>query len=173
MKPTILPPTAEFAEKTLRFEKTDGGRLIIDGSVIGKLIQYQQNKPNDYEAGGLLLGRHLKDCLHLAVDYISEPQRGDKRSRYGFFRGKGHQKTAHKYWESSNGTCAYLGNWHTHPEPYPTPSQTDINDWLNVLKNDIYEGNSLYFVIVGTSEIACWEGFKNSRSIVKLIKYNV
>ena len=109
--------------------------------------------------------------MHLAVDHISEPQRGDKRSRYGFFRGKGHEKTAHKYWKSSNGTCAYLGNWHTHPEAYPTPSQTDINDWLNVLKNDVYEGNRLYFVIVGTSEIACWEGFKSSNSFIKLKEY--
>lgn len=167
-----MPLTAQFAVKTIRFEKNDNNRLIIDSSVIQKFIQYQQNTQNDYEAGGLLLGRHLKDCSHLAVDYISEPQRGDKRSRYGFFRGKWHQKTAHKYWESSNGTCTYLGNWHTHPEPYPTPSQTDITDWLNVLKNDIYEGNHLYFIIVGTREIACWEGFKNSKLFIKLKEYN-
>jgi integrative and conjugative element protein (TIGR02256 family) len=159
--------------KTIRFEKTDGGRLIIDSSVIEQFMSYQQHNIQDYEAGGLLLGRHLKDCFHLAVDYISIPQRGDKRSRYSFFRGKGHQKIAHQYWESSNGTCTYLGNWHTHPEPYPTPSQTDINDWLNVLQNDIYEGNSLYFIIVGTREIACWEGFKKSKSFIKLKEYKV
>lgn len=157
--------------KTIRFEKTDGCRIIIDGSVVQKFIQYQQNNSSDYEAGGLLLGRHLKDCSHLAVDYISEPQQGDKRSRYSFFRGKRHQNTAHQYWDIYNGTCAYLGNWHTHPEPYPTPSQTDINDWLNVLKNDIYEGNYLYFVIVGTHEIACWEGFMKSQSFIKLKEY--
>ena len=168
-----MHPIVKSAEKTIRFEKTDGNRLIVDGSVIHKFIQYQQNSFNDYEAGGLLLGRHLKNCSHLAVDHISKPQRGDKRSRYGFFRGKGHQKIAHKYWAISNSTCAYLGNWHTHPEPYPEPSQTDINDWLNVLKNDVYEGNHLYFIIVGTREIACWEGFRNNQSFIKLNEYKI
>ena len=167
-----MPRTAQSAAKTIRFEKTDSNRLVIDSSVVQKFIYYQQKNSNDYEAGGLLLGRHLKDCSHLAVDHISEPQQGDKRSRYGFFRGKGHQKTAHKYWDIYNGTCAYLGNWHTHPELYPTPSQTDIHDWLNVLKNDVYEGNYLYFVIVGTREIACWEGGRNGQLFIKLKECN-
>ena len=115
IKKTILPPTAQSAEKTIRLVKTDGSRLIIDSSVVNEFIQYQQKKFSDYEAGGLLLGRHLKDCSHLAVDHISTPQQGDKRSRYGFFRGKGHQKIAHKHWAIQDGTCTYLGNWHTHP----------------------------------------------------------
>ena len=165
-----MPQIVPYAEKTIKFKKTDDSQLILTSLVIQKFIQYQQDKPYKYEAGGLLLGRHLKDCSHLAVDYISEPQRGDKRSRCSFFRGKGHQKTAHKYWHNSGGTCAYLGSWHTHPEPYPTPSQTDINDWLNVLKNDVYEGSHLYFVIVGTKEIACWEGTINNPYITKLTK---
>jgi len=158
-------------EKTIRFTKSDGSRLIIDSSVVNEFNCYQQKKFSDYEAGGLLLGRHLINCAHLAVDHISTPQQGDKRSRYGFFRGKGHQKVAHKYWSTQEGTCTSLGNWHTHPEPYPTPSQTDLNDWLNVLKNDVYEGDYLYFVIVGTHEIACWEGFKNKQSFIKLTEY--
>lgn len=168
---TTLPQTVLSAENTIRFEKTDGFRLIIDGSVVSKFNDYRQQDINDKEAGGLLLGRHLKDGSHLAVDYISEPQHGDSRSRFGFFRGKGHQKVAHQYWDSHNGTCTYLGNWHTHPEPYPTPSHTDKHDWLKVLSNDIYEGNHLYFVIVGTIEIACWEGVRSSQGFSKLKEY--
>ena len=154
--------------KTIRFKKTDGYNLIIDASVVQKLIQYQQKNYFDYEAGGLLLGRHLKDCQHLAVDYISEPQPTDIRTRCSFFRGTEHQNIAHQYWENSNGTCAYLGNWHTHPEPCPTPSQTDMNDWLNVLTNDIYEGDYLYFLIVGTLKIVCWEGQRNNYIFTRL-----
>jgi integrative and conjugative element protein (TIGR02256 family) len=168
---TISHQTVLSAENTIRFEKSDGYRLIIDGSVVNKFIAYQQHGINDKEAGGLLLGRHLKDGSHLAVDYLSEPQHGDKRSRFGFFRGKGHQKIAHQFWDDHNGTCTYLGNWHTHPEPYPTPSITDKYDWTNVLRNDTYEGNHLYFIIVGTIEIACWEGTRNSQAFTKLNEY--
>ena len=71
---TISHQTVLSAENTIRFEKSDGYRLIIDGSVVNKFIAYQQHGINDKEAGGLLLGRHLKDGSHLAVDYLSEPQ---------------------------------------------------------------------------------------------------
>ena len=120
------------------------------------------------EAGGLLLGRHLVDSKHLAVDENSVPMQGDKRSRTSFFRGVGHEKYAHACWERSDQTCGYIGNWHTHPEPYPKPSMIDIGDWMNVLEKDVYEGDKLYFIIVGTKELACWEGELNTMILTKL-----
>ncbi|MDU9048100.1 MAG: Mov34/MPN/PAD-1 family protein [Candidatus Electrothrix sp. Rat3] len=166
-----MPKIAKPVVQTIRFVKTDSSRIIFDKAVVATFLTYRQNSLSSPEAGGLLLGRHLKDGSHIAVDHVSEPMLGDKQKRNSFFRGEGHEQFAHKYWLTSNGTCAYLGSWHTHPALNPLPSKTDLHDWLNVLKNDIYEGKYLYFVIVGIQEIHCWEGSRNSKNFVKLEKY--
>ena len=36
-------------------------------------------------------------------------------------------------WAASNGTVTYIGEWHTHPELTPNPSQIDLNSWKNLL----------------------------------------
>ena len=155
----------------IKFVKTDGSRIIFDKTVVATFLTCRQNSLSKPEAGGLLLGRHLKEGSHIAVDRVSEPMLGDRQERNSFFRGEGHEKFAHKYWLTSYGTCAYLGNWHTHPSPNPFPSKTDLHDWRNVLKNDIYEGTHLYFVIVGIKEIHCWIGSRHSKKITKLEKH--
>jgi integrative and conjugative element protein (TIGR02256 family) len=167
MSPKIAKPVVQ----TIKFVKPDDSRIIFDKAVVTTFLTYRQNSLSQPEAGGLLLGRHLKEGSHIAVDRVSEPMSGDRQERNSFFRGEGHEKFAHKYWLASCGTCTYLGNWHTHPTPNPLPSNNDIHDWLNVLKNDIYEGNYLYFVIVGTKEIRCWAGNRHSKKLTKLEKY--
>ena len=168
MNRAILPTTVTSADQTVRFKKLDGQNLIIDDDVIKQFSKFRQTKLFSREAGGLLLGRHLVDTTHIAVDNISKPMKGDRRTRTSFFRSEGHEKYAHECWNNSGGTCGYLGNWHTHPEPFPTPSIVDIEDWLNVLKNDVYEGERLYFIIVGTKELACWEGDSQNMSINRI-----
>lgn len=164
--------TVPFAAATLRFNRVGSkGRLVIDKDVVSSLLAYRQVSRNSTEAGGLLLGRHLLSCHHLAVDEISKPQPGDRRSRNGFYRGRGHHKTAIKRWKKSNHTCTYLGSWHTHPEHYPTPSPTDLRDWRNALRKDTFEGGFLYFIIVGQSEVACWEGTLTTLKISKIEQY--
>lgn len=155
----------------IRFTKSDNSRIVFDETVMNTFSRYKQNSHGNLEAGGLLLGRHLAGGTHLAVDIISEPMNGDRRTRTSFFRGRGHELFAHKCWQNSKGTCAYLGNWHTHPCIYPNPSETDFNDWRNVLENDIYEGVKLYFIIVGTQELSCWEGCAQNGNFIKLEEY--
>ena len=53
-------------------------------------------------------------------------------------------------------TMAYLGLWHTHPEPCPTPSNTDKRGWEKTVSADMFEGDRLFFPIVGTTLIRVW-----------------
>jgi integrative and conjugative element protein (TIGR02256 family) len=167
----MSPQIVKSVGQAIRYTKTDKSRIIFDEAVIDTLMCYRQNSSLKVEAGGLLLGRHLKGGSHIAVDLVSEPMRGDRRTRTSFFRGRGHERFAHECWHNSKGVFAYLGNWHTHPCMYPLPSETDFDDWRNVLKNDIYEGKNLYFVIVGTKGLACWEGCSQHGKFVKLEEY--
>jgi len=53
-------------------------------------------------------------------------------------------------------TTAYLGLWHTHPETDPTPSGVDRRDWEQAMSQDTFEGDRLFFPIVGTQRIRVW-----------------
>lgn len=167
----MSPQIVKSAAQTIKFTKTDKHRIVFDEAVVATFISYTQNGLSETEAGGLLLGRHVKGGSHIAVDIVSEPMCGDKRTRTSFFRGKGHERFAHECWHTSNATCAYLGNWHTHPERNPAPSAIDLHDWNNVLKNDIYEGEYLYFVIVGINGVHCWEGCRQQNEFVQLDRF--
>lgn len=145
------------------------GKLKLDIEAITRMLNYRQKGREDTEAGGVLLGRFIKDSKEIIVDHVSVPMIGDKRTRYSFIRSKKmHQKIIDKEWSKSNGTCNYLGEWHTHPEDYPTPSRVDITNWKNRLKDDIFSSRYLYFVIVGLSETRVWEGDKRTSEIKKL-----
>lgn len=141
------------------FEAPGGRRLKLDGAVLDRFALYRQVAPHQHEAGGVLLGRHLLDSGDIVVDEVTEPMPGDKRSRFQFRRQQGnHQRRVEEAWVASRGTCVYLGEWHTHPEPDPTPSSTDIEDWRRRLRVDVFDGDTLYFVIVGCRTIRAWEG---------------
>ncbi len=155
----------------VKFTLTNNGIFKIDNEVLPRLCKYLQISKDDAEAGGVLLGRFLKDSKNIIVDHISVPMIGDKRSRFSFVRNKKmHQKIIDNEWLKSNGTCNYVGEWHTHPEDYPTPSNVDTDNWKNRLKQDKFSTRYLYFMIVGLKEIRVWEGDKRTLTITKLKK---
>lgn len=150
--------------------KTQSGRLLkIDDSVIDRFVFYRQAEPYASEAGGVLLGRHLLGSANVVVDEVTEPMPGDERSRFGFRRGqRSHQRRIDETWHNSGGTCVYLGEWHTHPEPNPTPSHIDLQDWRRRLTEDKFAGNTLFFIIVGMQIICAWEGDRTQRTITPI-----
>ncbi|TAK28169.1 MAG: hypothetical protein EPO21_23040 [Chloroflexota bacterium] len=143
------------------FTKADGGKLEIGTYALTRLFYFVQDTPNKNEAGGLLLGRHIVDSTDIVVDEVTVPEPGDIRRRYGFYRARRrHQAIIDRRWRESGGTCVYLGEWHTHPEDHPTPSDVDQRDWKRKLRDDIFDGDYLYFVIVGKRSLRIWEAAK-------------
>ena len=65
-------------------------------------------------------------------------------------------KPGYERWQMQSSTMAYLGLWHTHPEADPTPSGIDRNDWTQAVSRDTYDGNRLFFPIVGIQWIRVW-----------------
>lgn len=119
---------------------------------------FTQNATDATEAGGVLLGRHLADGSAIIVDDVTTPLLGDTRRRTHFHRERQrHQIAIDLVWWASNGTCTYVGEWHTHPEAIPTPSRVDWLDWQRRLATDHFT-EPLFFVIVGTEQTRVWEG---------------
>lgn len=99
------------------------------------------------ESGGILLGTvHDHGML---VTHATAPSRFDRRLPMFFSRdSRGHRAVAQKLWRASGGTTRYLGDWHTHPEDYPSPSIIDLREWhqLAIARND---GQPALSVIIG------------------------
>src|SRR5215510_10913306 len=108
------------------FRRSESRYFEISAAAWSVIRSFQQTDVYASEAGGILLGRHLRDGSAIIVDEVTTPMRGDRRSRTRFHRGRRqHQAMIDQAWHTSSGTCTYLGEWHTHPEPIPTPSVVD------------------------------------------------
>lgn len=140
----------------LVYRVTPRQRLIIVEHAVQQMLAYAQHHWWNCEAGGVLLGRHLLDSRDVVVDEVSTPQKSDRRRRFAFFRSSRHEHIARQRWSEQERTSAYLGLWHTHPEPDPNPSSVDCCDWQQAVSGDTFEGDRLFFPIVGTERIRVW-----------------
>jgi integrative and conjugative element protein (TIGR02256 family) len=153
------------------FKGETEGLLKLSEKVVSVFHQYRQLRRKDKEAGGVLLGRFIQNSEDVVVDRVTEPMERDVRKRYFFQKCReDHQRIIHAVWEESNGTCNYLGEWHTHPEPHPTPSPHDLREWKKVLKDTVCDSDKLFFVIVGTKSVEVWVGLRPSLEIKKLTR---
>ena len=152
-----------FAAGRLTFARVGGGRFQIGPSALAVMRRYVQDAPEKAEAGGILLGRHILGTDDIIVDDVTTPMPGDRRSRFQFFRARRrHQEAIDRAWQESSGTCAYLGEWHTHPERCPIPSLVDRLRWQQKLLRDRFS-EPIFFVIVGISEVRVWERLRHHR----------
>lgn len=147
-----------------------GGEFCFTRCAMERIDSFRQRDPNSDEAGGVLLGRILPMSAAVIVDQVTTPGHSDRRSRFRFFRAmRPTQKLVNNAWAVSDGTCNYLGEWHTHPEDDPQPSATDRKNWLRLTRESHYEQTSLFFVIAGRELIRAWEVSRHSLAINELI----
>ena len=148
---------------------TNGGILKISSAPLKRMQSFVQDERNKPESGGVLLGRFIVHSKNIVVDRVTIPMVGDQKSRFHFTRAeKRHQKVIINAWNKSDGTCHYLGEWHTHPEFYPTPSRQDKRNWREILETRTFSSLYLYFVIVGEKETRIWEGNRKTKEITRL-----
>ncbi len=125
--------------------------LYIHPTTLEKVIEYAQFKDSAPEAGGILLGKVRGP--HVEIIDATLPSRWDKGSRTFFQRSARHHRLeAFKRWRRSSGIIRYLGEWHTHPEDFPTPSSLDIQEWTK-LADARLDQRPLIAMIVGRRDV--------------------
>jgi len=150
----------------MMFSRANGGAIQLSTSTVAALAAHRQVDHGAMEAGGVLLGRLILDSQDIVVDGITDPGPRDRRSRYFFYRTKDRtQLLIDQAWRDSCGTRIYLGEWHTHPEPDPTPSAHDLRNWQRIALKAVYEQDRLLFVIVGWTEVRVWEMNKEGECV--------
>lgn len=146
-----------------------GGKLTITESVLGAICAFAQS---DLEACGMLIGHHPQDTDDIILDRLTLPQPEDRRTRNRCHRDQGaHQRLLDAEWKASGATRTYVGEWHTHPERVPVPSQLDRMSWKRATRETAVHGPGLVFVIVGLRVTRVWFGRRNTRTHTKVAEF--
>lgn len=110
---------------------------------------------NRTETGGVLFGEADEFLEIIWIDEVSGPPPDSVPSPAGFLCGTSGVREMHDEKKNrTNGTVAFVGMWHTHPEGLPNPSPTDL--WA--MEQLLREGSSflgrrfLMLIVGGTSD---------------------
>jgi len=84
-----------------------------------------------------------------------------------FFERKdpSHQEVASRLWKESGKYIDYLGEWHTHRQPWPTPSSLDCSEWKKI--GNMKRPLSIVVAIVGLEGV--WMGIVRKEDIFTLV----
>jgi integrative and conjugative element protein (TIGR02256 family) len=130
----------------MRLTKIGKYKVYFTEDVLLLISKFKQSKKRQYEAGGILLGQVKENNIY--ITRVSFPSNQDKASRFSFSRNKDYAQAIIDFeFYNSNKRTIYLGEWHTHPEELPTPSNTDrkmIKDQFS--KNKLNEPFLLQYI---------------------------
>ncbi len=129
-------------------------KITMDPSVVQHLFCQRQNRFWKKEAGGQLFGQWSEDG-DFVISYATGPRPTDKRSKFGYVPDrKAEQAEISTFRE--NGIW-YLGDWHTHPESHPQPSDSDLLTMNDCFNKSVHGMGGFLIVIVGTSKnVGSW-----------------
>ena len=140
--------------------------LFIEPAVVRHLTENRQKKPNAPEVGGQLFGSFEKFCVRVSL--ASGPREADKKSRFSFFPSRRKENTEIK--DRFRDGLHYVGDWHTHPEPYPTPSRIDLRSMEDCFQNSRHSLSHFVMIIVGQANLPAglWVSLHDSKSYFQL-----
>ena len=135
---------------SLRIPLGDSGELVIlTDAVLEHFRRHRQQKKRDTEAGGQLFGRIQEKII--TIEEATGPRRSDIRSRYSYIPDrKAEQREINDRFPSG---LHFIGDWHTHPEPTPYPSGTDLDNMRECVKKSRRSVSGFLLIIVGTAPL--------------------
>lgn len=116
--------------------------VIIPEDIICELNRYYIG--NEKEVGGILLGRFAGGIIYEVTEIACINSLHSTRIHYRRDVKKA-QSIINKRWRETNGEINYLGEWHTHPNMFATPSTTDMES-LSAIMDKV--GNVLPVVML-------------------------
>lgn len=123
--------------------------ILLHTEPLAILEKFTQYRPKAPESGGVILGKIINGQINIMR--LSVPTSLDRCSRFNFERHKTSAQIILDYeFYNSNGQMVYLGEWHTHPEPIPSPSGTDLRMIESQFKNNDLRTDFLILMIKGT-----------------------
>ena len=120
--------------------------LRVEPQALATIERFRQTDSSAPEAGGMLLASIEPDLVRIVR--ATEPAATDRRTRFAFVPTLNHQqRVIDKQFQSG---LHFVGEWHTHPEPRPTPSSVDLRSMATCFRDSRHQLASLVMVILGT-----------------------
>ena len=137
-------------------------KIKMDMNLLKRMKQYLQIHDSAVESGGILLGVVCRESLDLLITEMTVPYEGDVAKRNSFVRrSPEHIKVYNQIYESSNKTCLYIGEWHTHAECIPAFSKVDEDSWMSISRRASHFSMQIH-VIAGTKAVRIWAVYKEA-----------
>jgi integrative and conjugative element protein (TIGR02256 family) len=97
------------------------------------------------------------------------PRPADRRSRFYFAPSRIHERREIR--ELHRRGLHYVGDWHTHPEPVPSPSSLDLRNIREIFTQSRHAYAGILIVIVGQLEppTGIFVGIANGQQIAALV----
>jgi integrative and conjugative element protein (TIGR02256 family) len=128
---------------------SSGQTIIITDPVLRHFLRHRQKLPFQKEAGGQLFARCAGD--EVQVVEATGPRETDRRGRNFYYpdRGREREEITVRYQSGLH----YVGDWHTHPTRYPSPSDVDVRNIGEIVSRSEHQLNAFVLVIVGTAKL--------------------
>lgn len=132
----------------ISFSNSPIGLTVMFTDECVDILMKNRRDGRNSERGGLLFASPVVDDV-VVVSKVSIPNSKDRSGRH-FFKPDpvSAQKEIDRQFKQK---LAYIGDWHTHPTPSPTPSAKDAATIKSIFCNSTHRLNYVLMVIVGTS----------------------
>ena len=124
-------------------------RITFTDDVLDHFSVHRQTGCFTSEAGGQLFATFGEDQITLR--HATGPSWLDRRQRFRFFpnwwAARSDIRRMHR------ARFHYVGDWHTHPEPVPTPSHMDRESMHDIFQKSRHDLAGFLMVIVGTDPV--------------------
>lgn len=124
-----------------------GQRLVLESSVVEHLEAYRQLTPQHQEAGGQLFATFSDGAI--IIQEATGPRRTDHRTRTSYRPDR--KAEQQEILERHGRGLHYVGDWHTHPSPRPTPSDVDYLSIQATVRQSTHQLDGFILIVVGTS----------------------
>lgn len=126
--------------------------LAFSTGVIAHLLKQRQTKPWHKESGGQLFGRVTP--YEIFVVEATGPRSSDVRTRTSYKPDRRAEQV--EIDERFQRGLFFLGDWHSHPEKFPSPSGTDSLSMTECFRKSKHSLPWFLLVIIGTGQT--WTG---------------
>ncbi len=135
-------------------------KVTFSARALETMMSYRQKGFFSREAGGQLFGSRRQKGWWIEV--ATGPKRGDKRGRFHFWPDRrAEQDEINELYREG---LEFLGDWHTHPEDLPKPSNSDITSIENVVRASEHSLPGILLCIMGRRDPpeGLWASFHRS-----------
>jgi integrative and conjugative element protein (TIGR02256 family) len=123
-------------------------RLVISSNVLRHFRNHQQRRSGSLEAGGQLFARLALDAV--VVELATGPRETDFRTVTQYVPNRSAEQAEIDHWHGKG--LHYVGDWHTHPESFPQPSQGDSVSIRETFVKSKHSLLGFLLIVVGTEK---------------------